>query len=886
MGSWLSNVIVVDRQIHGYRQGHQLLAASSQLTKPDQSVIDRLSDVAGPLRPREQFEPYLSVYPLPSGGRVVMARTWQDTTVARAGCVRTLSLVINAEDWSFAESLSPFLELLEIDGLPGEGNATRRQVSTSPAMPLPPAPDFRAGELLEALFLEEARPVAVFDAPPADLIALRLLTALWPSMRRRFALSTFALSPRKVSGRDFDLVFAPKDAKGKFSDWNGRRIDGRSNQDARHRWTGTIVSRVFEQPHPRLLTASEIGLVGGNDVDDAVALRIALLWDELFGKLESTPTVALGLLDIANSGKVRDIEAIGSLEPAFASAVRRASTDLPETEAWDFLGAIAAKMRARPMPAGRNAVGAAAEMLAARSPEGAVALLIRPQPKEVLVNLLPRIAHGLGGSAEGRTEHALLSAPPELLLKLVIADGRLTNRVAGDGVLVKRIGEVIEGQDPSLVDAVSTSLLPHLVEDWQLPAAGPLVARLDGGGLAAEIAHLGATNDFEAYGIAELVVERARTVGAKEEVRASLVTATPSQRRNALLARTIDPTIVDVAWLLDADGLASDLVTGLLVSLLRAADDHQLSAILGQPHLGGQVLVRIESEAPDLLERVVLSGELPIDAFVGVVGRVLLEAQAATRDRVADKALRRCLLTHFDGDEMDFLTRTLDIVGEKLDGTWIVRAGLGRDVPASVANRNMVVFQSAPQPARLRIIWSIAELARTLGDRRTLDLDRAGSEACAYLMFDAEKTAPRALLDASGRLLPMLMRHHREPVSLMVAAAFPIVYRELAREDDVPDLLKFIPFLDWDRCKAARHELVSTFMSSSSWSPIDLALTACRCGDVGKILRRAAKSYGGEEYIERLVKEVGHLPDECRLMVERTISYIRSDPSAKFDWRD
>ena len=84
MGSRLLNVVVVDRQIHGYRQGHQLLAASSPLPKPDQSLVDRLSDVAGPLRPREQFEPYLTVYPLPSGERVVMARTWQDTTVARA----------------------------------------------------------------------------------------------------------------------------------------------------------------------------------------------------------------------------------------------------------------------------------------------------------------------------------------------------------------------------------------------------------------------------------------------------------------------------------------------------------------------------------------------------------------------------------------------------------------------------------------------------------------------------------------------------------------------------------------------------------------------------------------------------------------------------------
>ncbi len=848
-------------------------------------MIDRLSDVAGPLRPRERFEPYLTAYPLPSSERYVLARTWQDTTVSRAGCVRTLSLVIGAKDWSLAESLSPLLELLEVDALPNQDDATQRSVSTSSAKHLPPEPDFKAGELLEALFLEEAQPVVVFDAPTPELIALRLLTALWPSMRQRFALSTFALSPRKVGGRDFDLVFAPKDAKAKFSDWNGRRIDGRSSQDARHRWTDAIVSRVFEQTRPQLLTVSEIRLVGGGDVDNAAALRIALLWDELFGKLDRTPTAALGLLDIVNSGKVRDVQAIGSLEPALARAILRASTDLPEADAWAFLGAIATKMRARPMLAGRNAVAAAAETLAARAPEGAVALLSGPELTDVLADLLPRIAHGLGEAVEGRGLRALLSAPPTLLLRLVAADGRLTERAVANGVLVERIGEALEVEEPALVDAVGIRLLPHLVEDRHLPAAGPLVARLDEQGLAAEISHLGIANDFQASRLAELVVERARAVNAMEEVRASIVALTSSQRRDALLDSTLDPAVADVTWLLGAPGLSSEMVIGLLTSLLRRADDHQLSAILSQPGLDAEVLARMQDGTPDFLERAVFACELPIDVFVRIAGLVLAGADAATGVRVAEKALGRCLPTHFNGDETSFLTKVLGIVGEQLDGAWVVRAGLGWDVPASVVSRNIVVLHKAPQPARLRIVWSIAELAQTICNRRTIDFDTAAAEACAYLMLEAEKAAPRALLDAAGRILPMLMRHRWAPVSLMIAAAFPMVYRELAKEGDIPDLLKFIPFLDWDRCKTARQELVSAFMSSS-WSPADLALTACRCGDVGKILRRVAKSYGGEDYIERIAKEIDHLPDECRSSVEQTISNIRSGWSARYGWRD
>src|SRR6202000_2816140 len=113
---------------------------------------------------------YLSGYPLPSGDRYVLARTWQDLTVARAGCARTLSLVIPALDWAGAKSLEPFIYLLDPSAFPEAGKADARQVTPSPVVrPMAPVPDFRGGEFLEALFLEETKPVAVFGAPGPDL---------------------------------------------------------------------------------------------------------------------------------------------------------------------------------------------------------------------------------------------------------------------------------------------------------------------------------------------------------------------------------------------------------------------------------------------------------------------------------------------------------------------------------------------------------------------------------------------------------------------------------------------------------------------------------------------------------------------------------------------
>ena len=445
-------------QIHGYRKGHQLLASSVTLSKDDQAVVDRLSDVAGPLRPREQFAPYLSAYPLPSGTYYVIARTWQDHTVSRAGCVRTKSLLIDTLAWSLRPPLTPILRLLSSTELPTEMSAVRIELEEQFEERLPPTPTFSASELLEALFLEDAKPVVVFDAPDPELIALRLLTALWPDIRRRFALSTFALSPRKIGGRDLDLVFAPLNAQAKFSAWPRRRVDGRSSQIDRHRWTGAIVRRVFEEPIPRLLSDREIDLLGKRDTDSAAALRIALLWDELLDKLPQTPTAALGLFDIANSGMVSNTAAIKLLEPRLAEATRRAAGSLPPNDAWDFVGAIARKMQGHDMPAGRIAVEQLVEYLAEHAPDGAVSLLRQPDPKGAIDDLLPSIAIGLGNGAAPRVEHVLVEATTDIIARLVSQGGALTSRVAVDDGLIRRMGVALTEVDRELAERAGMML--------------------------------------------------------------------------------------------------------------------------------------------------------------------------------------------------------------------------------------------------------------------------------------------------------------------------------------------------------------------------------------------------------------------------------------------
>lgn len=327
------------------------------------------------------------------------------------------------------------------------------------------------------------------------------------------------------------------------------------------------------------------------------------------------------------------------------------------------------------------------------------------------------------------------------------------------------------------------------------------------------------------------------------------------------------------------------MIADLLVDLLRRADDRQLDAIMDDRHVSERAVTAAERGAPDLLRRFMTIDSLPLDAFVSLALRVFETTAGKDRVQVAFRALERTLGAHFGGDELGFVTAMLSAVGDELDGAWAARLGVSRTVPTDVASRNLKAFRKATQPARLRVVWSVNEVAEVIRARQAFDLDANAAEACAHILFEAEKVTPRAAVSAAGHLLPMLMRQLRDPVSLIIAAAFPMIYRELRKKDEVPDLLKFMPFFDWDRCKAARHELVTAFMSSA-WAPGDLALTACRCDDIGRILRRTAKANGGEEYLSRVAGDLSRLPDGCRVPIQKTVAAIRIDRTSKYDWRD
>lgn len=866
-------MISIDIQIHGYHRGHQLLASSIVLSKDDQAVVDRLSDVAGPLRPKEQFEPYLTTYPLPSGTYYVIARTWQDHSVPRAGCVRTKSLLLNAKIWAQKPPLSAILELLSSSELPIEAEAIRTEREEPLELLLPPVSNFNASELLEALFLEEPKPIVAFDVPDPELIALHLLAALWPNLRLKFALSTFALSPRKIMGRDLDLVFSPSNAKARFSDWPGRRMDGRLPQPARHRWTEVIVRRIFEESTPRLLSDDTINLLGDRGAESVSVLRIALLWDELLAKLDQTPTAALGLLDIANSRMVNSSKAMKLLEPGLVEATRQVGSNLSHKDAWEFVGAITRKMEGTKLLAGKIAVNNLAEYLAEQAPDGILNLLQQFDPDSVFNELIPSIAIGLGNGSWSTVKPVLLNVPMEIFAHLVSQSGGLISQIVGDDELIEITGIMLTEVDQHLSSKVGKVLLPFLIEDRQLPAAQPIISRLDSKEVTAELCWLRDVNDFQAEQLSALLIRRAYEVGGLRDVRDLLIMSDTSTRANTLLTLTIDPVVADVLWLLNEKKLSKTASSVLFENVLQRADERQFKELLSDRIIAESIVSHLPDDANDILIRAALQDCLPMNTYICVIQSALSKVDKVQRFEIAAYAIKRCLRNRFKGDEIAVLSMLLGIIGTQLDGRWAVREGLDRNIDADVASRNLIVFEKAPSAARQRIVEVVDEIARILQRRRAVNLGEDANDACARLMFDAENTSRAALIDAASILIPSLLNARRQPVSLMIAALFPIVYQELARSSNVPERLNIFFFFDWDRCKTARNELVEAFMSSS-WKAGDLALTACRCNDITKILKHVAKSYGGEEYLIRIENDLDKLDTDSQRFVTRSIEEI------------
>ena len=89
--------LVLEQTLHGYSEGHELLASSSKLPREARRMLLSISDLSGHGF-IDGFDGYLTGYPLPTIEKYALGRTWYAPEMSRLGCVWTHTLLVDFGD--------------------------------------------------------------------------------------------------------------------------------------------------------------------------------------------------------------------------------------------------------------------------------------------------------------------------------------------------------------------------------------------------------------------------------------------------------------------------------------------------------------------------------------------------------------------------------------------------------------------------------------------------------------------------------------------------------------------------------------------------------------------------------------------------------------------
>ena len=90
-------VVNIHQFLHGYDDGHRLLAGSRELARQAAKTLLVMSDLAGQGEGPSE-DGYLTGYPLSGDGTYALTRTWLAPEMSRPGCVWSHTLLIDFSD--------------------------------------------------------------------------------------------------------------------------------------------------------------------------------------------------------------------------------------------------------------------------------------------------------------------------------------------------------------------------------------------------------------------------------------------------------------------------------------------------------------------------------------------------------------------------------------------------------------------------------------------------------------------------------------------------------------------------------------------------------------------------------------------------------------------
>lgn len=211
-----SAILHVHQALHGYADGHRLLASSTSLKPRDLKTMLIMSDASGPGAVIDDAG-YLTGYPLAESGFYAFARTWAASEMSRPGCVWTHTLLLDFADLAL---------LTRMDFLVDAFRRPKDQLTTTGYDGVLAIPEHLSASINRSVnWSENFRHVlrrslwALYNNPKDRLVASAdenssevvfvLWAQQWPRLRRTFRFCTLAFADRSGDGGAFDLQFVP-----------------------------------------------------------------------------------------------------------------------------------------------------------------------------------------------------------------------------------------------------------------------------------------------------------------------------------------------------------------------------------------------------------------------------------------------------------------------------------------------------------------------------------------------------------------------------------------------------------------------------------------------------------------------------------------------------
>jgi len=213
-------MIRIGQTLHGYEDGHSLLASSDDLPYEAESTLFVLSDLSGQSFVRG-FDEYVTGYPLSELHSYAVAKTWYAPEMERPGCVWTHTLIIRFGDLARINNLASLLSLFV---RPARSAKSWKRYESHISFDEAGLSDkgkphdvnrdvYEVSELCDALYGKPILPVVVpvLDSSLFENEFLDLWSQQWPRLRRNFSFCTGSIETREVDGRPFDLQCMPLD---------------------------------------------------------------------------------------------------------------------------------------------------------------------------------------------------------------------------------------------------------------------------------------------------------------------------------------------------------------------------------------------------------------------------------------------------------------------------------------------------------------------------------------------------------------------------------------------------------------------------------------------------------------------------------------------------